>query len=64
VPAHAQRMSRLLASDKEFALCESKGGHMRCGVKGRGAMAVQAACARGEPDLRLWGPGHARRERT
>ena len=35
---------------------------MRCGVRGRGVMVVQAACA-GWPDSRLGG-GRARAERT
>ena len=35
---------------------------MRCGVRGRGVMVVQAACA-GWPDSRLEG-GRARAERT
>ena len=31
MPAHAQRINCLLASDKEDAPCKSKGGHMMRG---------------------------------
>ena len=36
---------------------------MRCGVRGRGVMVVQAACA-GWPGSRVAGGGRARAERT
>jgi hypothetical protein len=43
VPAHAQRMSSLLAADKEFAFCRSRkggvyimGGEARAGRRERG----------------------------
>ena len=44
MPAHAQRMSSLLASDKEFALCRAKG--IRCGAS-RGLLRREAAGDRG-----------------
>ena len=37
LPVHAQRINSLLASDKEFASCESKiGGDTMCGGAARG----------------------------
>ena len=68
VPAHAQRMSSLLAADKEFVPCrvarrayvaERNAGRE---AGGRGTGAAQAACTRGGPDSRLW--ARARTERT
>jgi len=50
LPVHAQRINSLLASDKEFASCESKiGGDTMCGGaarggEGGGAAAAHAAC--------------------
>jgi hypothetical protein len=68
VPAHAQRMSSLLAADKEFAFCrESKGGRAYNG--GRGACREAGERVRGGSDgmhgarLKAWGL-RARAERT
>ena len=68
VPAHAQRMSSLLAADKEVASCRSRkwgvyiiGGEVRAGRRERGYEA--AATARHRARLKAWGP-RARAERT
>jgi len=68
VPTHAQRMSSLLAADKEFAFCRSRkgcvyimGGEVRAGRRERGYEAAASACT--GPDSKGWGP-RARAERT
>ena len=61
MPAHAQRMSSLLASDKEFAFCRVE-RHMRCAVRKDVGRRQCKRHARGGPDSRLW--GRARAERT
>ena len=46
LPVHAQRINSLLASDKEFASCESKiGGDTMCGGAARGGEGGGAAAA-------------------
>ena len=65
VPTHAQRMTFLLESDKEFAYCRSrKGGVLYNG--GRGACREAGERVRGGSDgmhgarLKAWRPGRAR----
>jgi len=67
VPAHAQRMSSLLAADKEFASCRSRkwgvyiiGGEVRAGRRERGYEAAQRRHARG-PTLKRLGAKGTRR---
>jgi hypothetical protein len=68
VPAHAQRMSSLLASDKaRFAFCRSRkggvfimGGEVRAGRRERGYEAAATACTLGARLKACMGPGHTR----
>jgi hypothetical protein len=72
VPAHAQRMSSLLAADRGFEPCrESKGGRVRWGGEvragrreGVGRRGRRKWHVHGEgPTQGLWGPGQARSAR-